>query len=90
MLELLLVFGALALGAAIFIGMLKLLVALVLLPLKIAFLAAKGVIGLVLVVPLFVIGLAVLVNVFPVIIFVLLLPVIIVGAMFALLLKLIF
>jgi len=32
MLELLLVFGALALGAAIFIGMLKLLVALVLLP----------------------------------------------------------
>jgi len=90
MLELLLVFGALALGAAIFIGMLKLLVALVLLPLKIAFLAAKGVIGLVLVVPLFVIGLAVLVNVFPVIIFVLLLPVIIVGVMFALLLKLIF
>ena len=90
MLELLLVFGALALGAAIFIGMLKLLVALVLLPLKIAFLAAKGVVGLVLVVPLFVIGFAVLVNVFPVIIFVLLLPVIVVGAMFALLLKLVF
>jgi len=89
-LELLLVFGALALGAAIFIGMLKLLVALVLLPLKIAFLAATGVIGLVLVVPLLVIGFAVLANVLPVIIFVLLLPVIVVGAMFAVLLKLIF
>lgn len=90
MLELLLFFGILALAAVIFIGMLKLLVALVLLPLKIAFLAAKGVVGLVLVVPLFVIGFAVLANVLPVIIFLLLLPMVVVGAMFALLLKLIF
>jgi hypothetical protein len=90
MFELLFVFGILALGVLALIGFLKLLVALVLLPFKIAWWTAKGLVGLLLVVPLIVISVLVVTNVFPLVLFMLLLPVIIVTAAVAFLVKLVF
>lgn len=89
MLELLFVFGVCAFAAVCVIGLLKLLVALVILPFKIAFFVAKGFLGLLLIVPALIIGYLVITNVFPIVLFLLILPVILAVAALGLLLKLI-
>jgi hypothetical protein len=83
-------FGILALGAVVLIGLLKLLVALLLLPLKLAWWTARGVLGLLLVIPLIVVGYLVITNVFPVLLILLLLPVLVVVAGIGLLMRLVF
>ncbi|MCK5713216.1 MAG: hypothetical protein KAI25_10900 [Hyphomicrobiaceae bacterium] len=70
-------------------GVLNLLAALLLLPLKLLFWTAKGLIGLLLLVPMFVIGALVVANLCPIILLFLLLPVFLVAAGVVLLLKLI-
>lgn len=78
MFELLVLLGVVALAGCVAIGLLKLLVALVILPFKAAFWLAKGVIGLVLVVPLAIIFTAVMVNALPIVLFVLFIPLLLV------------
>lgn len=90
MFELLFMLGILALGAVVAVGFLKLLVGLVILPFKMAWWVAKGLVGLVLVVPLVLIAILVLTNVFPIFLFLLMLPVIVVAAGVGLLVKLVF
>jgi hypothetical protein len=90
MMELLLLFGILAVGAVVLIGVLKLLVGLLLLPFKLAWWMAKGLVGLLLFVPLAIICFLVLTNVFPIVLFFLLLPVIVMVAGVGLLVKLVF
>jgi hypothetical protein len=77
MIELLVLAGAVVFGLAVLIGILKLMWALVLLPFKAAFWMAKGLLGLVIAVPLLIIGYLLIANVFPLILLVLLLPVIV-------------
>lgn len=89
MFELLFFFGMMALGAVVLIGLLKLLVALLLLPLKLAWWTAKGVLGLLFVIPLIVVGYLVVANVFPVLLILFLLPVIAVVAGIGLLMRLV-
>ena len=90
MIETLIVLGVLAGGVVILFGFLKLLVLVLLLPFKIAFLLAKGLIGLVIAVPVLIITSLVLVGTLPVICFVVLLPLAVVGAAFVGLLRLLF
>jgi hypothetical protein len=90
MFELFFLFGVLTLGVIVLVGVLKLLVALLLLPLKLAWWVAKGLVGLLLFVPLAIVGFLVLTNVFPVILLLLLLPLVVVVAGVGLLVKLVF
>ncbi len=90
MLELLFLFGVLTVGVVVLVGVLKLLVGLVLLPFKLAWWMAKGLVGLLLIVPLVIVGFLILTNVFPVILLLLLLPAIAVVAGVGLLAKLVF
>ena len=90
MFELLFLLGILAVGVLVLVAILKLLVALVLLPFKLAWWMAKGLLGVLLFVPLAVVGFLVFTNVFPVIVLLLLLPLIVVVAGIGLLVKLIF
>lgn len=90
MLEVLFLFGVLAVGVVVLVGILKLLVALVLLPLKLAWWMAKGLVGLLLVVPLAILAFLVITNVFPLVVFLLLLPLVVVVAGVGLLVKLAF
>jgi len=90
MFELLFIFGVLALGVVVLVGILKLLVGLLLLPLKMAWWMAKGLMGFLLIVPLAIVAFLVLTNVFPVVLILLLLPVIVVVAGVGLLVKLAF
>ena len=75
MLELLVALCFIFVGAVVLVGILKLLVALIILPFKIAFFLAKSVVGLLLLIPLAIIAYVVFVNAFPIIVFALLLPV---------------
>jgi hypothetical protein len=90
MFELLFLFGVLTLGVVVLVTILKLLVALLLLPFKLAWWMAKGLVGLLLIVPLALVGFLVFTNVFPVMVLLLLLPVIAVVAGVGLLVKLVF
>ncbi len=90
MFETLIVLGILVGGVVLLFGLLKLLVLVLLLPFKIAFLLAKGLIGLVIAVPVLIITSLVLVGTLPFIYFVVLLPLAIVGAAFVGLLHLLF
>ena len=90
MFETLIVLGVLAGGVMLLFGLLKLLVVVLLLPFKIAFLLAQGLIGLVIAVPVLIITSLVLVGTLPVICFFVLLPLAIVGAAFVGLLHLLF
>jgi hypothetical protein len=90
MFELLFLFGVFAFAVLCVIGILKLLVALVILPFKMAFWMAKGLLGLLLLLPLILIAYFVFVNALPLVLFVLLLPIVVVVAGFGLLLRLIF
>ena len=54
--ELILLFGALALGVVVLAGILKLLVMVLLLPFKLAWWTAKGLVGLLLFLPVLVVG----------------------------------
>ncbi len=89
MFEVLFLFGIVALGIVLLAGVLNLLAALLLLPLKLLFWTAKGLIGLLLLVPMLVIGALVVANLCPIILLFLLLPVLLVAAGVVLLLKLI-
>lgn len=90
MLDLLFLIGVLTVGAVVLIGILKLLVGLLLLPLKLAWWMAKGLVGFLLFVPLAIVCFLVLTNVFPIVLFVLLLPLILAVAGVGLLAKLVF
>jgi hypothetical protein len=78
MLELLFMFGVLAVGVFVLVGILKLLVVLLLLPLKLAWWTAKGLAGLLLAIPLLVLFFFVATGAFPVVVMMLVLPVILV------------
>lgn len=88
MLELLFIFGVLAAGVFVLVGILKLLVVLLLLPLKLAWWTAKGLAGLLLLIPLAALFFFVATNVFPVVLMLLVLPVILVVAGVGYLMKL--
>ena len=88
--ELLFIFGILAIGVVVLVGVLKLLVSLLLLPFKLAWWMAKGLVGLLLIVPVAIVGILVLTNVFPVVLLILLLPVIAVVAVVGLLVRMVF
>lgn len=88
--ELIVLFGALALGVLLLAGILKLLVVLLLLPFKLAWWTAKGLIGLLLFLPVLVVGFLVVTNVFPLVLMLLLLPVLLVVAAVGLFVKLLF
>jgi len=90
MLELLFVFGILALGAVVLIGLLKLFLGLLLLPFKLVWWTAKGVVGLLLIIPLIVIGYLVITNVVPLLLVFLIIPVLLVVACVGFLMKLVF
>jgi hypothetical protein len=90
MIELLLFIGAIALGIAVIVGVVKLLFAVMLLPFKAAIWIGKGLFGLLIALPVLVIVLLVVTNVVPLVLFALLLPIILFIAGVALLLKLIF
>lgn len=90
MLELLFALGVCALAGLALIGLLKLLVALLVLPFKIVFFLAKGILGLLLVVPAILIVSIVLTNALPLILFLLILPFILMVAAVGLLLRAIF
>jgi len=74
MFDLLFVILALVVGGALLIGLLKLLVAVALIPLKLAWWMVKGVVGLVLIIPLTLIAISLVATGLPVILFVLVLP----------------
>ncbi|NIM19720.1 MAG: hypothetical protein GTO51_05685 [Candidatus Latescibacteria bacterium] len=74
MFELICLIGILILGGALLIGLLKLIVGLALLPFKLTFWFVKGVVVLVILVPLAVIGLGLVSVGVPILLFVLLLP----------------
>ncbi len=90
MLELLFLFGIFALGAVVLIGLLKLFVVLLLLPFKLVWWTAKGVVGLLLIFPLIVISYLVLTNVFPLLLVLMIVPVLLVVAGVGFLMKLVF
>jgi hypothetical protein len=90
MLELLFFFGMLTLGAVLLIGFLKLLVVLLILPFKLAWWAAKGIVGLLLFIPLIVVFFLVFTNVFPLLLILMILPVLLVVAGVGMLMKLVF
>ena len=76
MIELLILFGVICLGGFLLIGLLKLCVMLILIPVKIAFALAKGILGLLIVVPLLALVPLILAGIAPVILAVLCLPLI--------------
>jgi hypothetical protein len=90
MFELLFIFGVLMLGVLVLVGILKLLVGLLLLPLKMAWWAAKGLIGLLLIVPLAFVAFLIFTNVLPVVLFLLVIPLVLVVAGVGLMVKLVF
>ncbi|MFH1755383.1 MAG: hypothetical protein ABIA59_06730 [Candidatus Latescibacterota bacterium] len=90
MIELLVLLGVLALFGGLLIGLLKLFVCLLILPFKVAFWLAKGVLALVLLVPLIVIGLNVFALGIPILLVVLCLPFILLFAGLAFVCRLIF
>jgi hypothetical protein len=90
MFEMIFLFGVLTLGILVLVGILKLLVALVLLPLKLAWWTAKGLLGILLFVPLLVVSILIFTNVFPLVLLFLLLPVLLVVAGVGLIAKLLF
>jgi hypothetical protein len=90
MFELLILFGVLTLGVVLLIGLLKLLVVVLLIPFKLAWWAAKGLIGLLFVVPLVILGYLVVAGAFPIFLLLFVLPVILVVAGIGLLVKLMF
>lgn len=90
MFELLFLFGVFAFAVLCVIGVLKLLVALVILPFKMAFWMAKGLLGLLLLIPMILLAYVVFVNALPIVFFLLVLPIIVVVTGFGLLLRLIF
>jgi len=83
MFELLFVGAIVAGGVLLAVGLLKLFVIVLLLPLKLAFVLAKGLVGLVIGIPALILTLLVILGTLPVIFVVLLLPLAIVGAAFA-------
>ncbi len=85
MLELLLFTGLLVAFTALAAGVLKFIVFVVLLPIKLALLVFKGVVGLVLVLPAIALSGLVVLNIIPLLLAIVLLPVIlIVGGLWAL------
>lgn len=90
MFELLFLFGVLTLGVVLLIGFLKLLVVVLLLPFKLAWWTAKGLLGLLLFVPMLILGYLVIAGAFPALLLLLILPVFVVVAGVGLLIKLIF
>ncbi len=90
MLELFLALGVCALVGLVLLGLLKLLVALLVLPFKIVFFLAKGVLGLLLLVPAVILVIFILTNALPVILFLLILPFVFFVAVLGLLLRAIF
>lgn len=90
MIELLLLLTVVAFGLALLVGILKLVFGLVLLPFKAALWLTKGLIGLVVAIPLLVIVYLVVANVIPFLLVAMLLPFVLFVAGAVLLLKLIF
>ena len=90
MIELLLMVGMVALGVAVLVGIVKLLFALLLLPFKAAIWFTKGLVGLVVVIPILIVVYLVATNIVPIVLFMMLLPFLLFVAGVALLLKLIF
>jgi hypothetical protein len=90
MFELLFLTGLLILGVVVLAGILKLLFGLLLLPLKMAWWMAKGLVGLLLIVPVAIVAFLVLTNVLPIVLFLLVLPVIVVVAGVGLFVKTVF
>ena len=90
MFELLVLLGVCALAGMLLIGLLKLLVVLLVLPFKIVFFLAKGVLGLLLVVPAVLLIIFILTNALPVVLFLLILPFVFFVAVLGMLLRAIF
>ncbi len=90
MFEILFLIGVLAVGGAILIGILKLLVAIALIPFKLAFWLVKGVLAVVLFIPLVIIGLNVFALGIPIVLFLLFLPLLLGIVGLVLLVRLIF
>jgi hypothetical protein len=80
LIELLIMFGALLFVGALLLGALKILFVLVLLPLKIGFWILKGVVGLLLFIPVVLFSVWLLSCVYPIIVAVILVPILIVVA----------
>ena len=76
MFELVILLGLLFVGAMAIVGILKFLVAMVLLPVKAAFWLTKGIAGLLIGVPLMILGFVVLVGTFPFTVLFLALPIV--------------
>jgi hypothetical protein len=74
MLEILMILGFLFLCGALLIGLFKLLIGLVLLPFKLGFWVLKGVLALLLLVPLIIIGMNVFALGIPILLVILVLP----------------
>jgi len=90
MFELLFLFGLLFIGGFLIVGLLKFLVAMVLLPVKAAFWLTKGLAGLLIGVPLMILGFVVLVGAFPVAVLFLVFPIVLCAVAIGALAKLLF
>lgn len=90
MFEILFAFGALFAAGTVVLFVLKFLVVLVLLPVKLALLAAKSVLGLVIAIPLAFVAINVVSLALPVVVLLLLAPIIAGAALLAWLFKLVF
>ena len=90
MIELLLFIAIVGFGIAILVGVLKLLFGLLILPFKAAFWLTKGLLGLLIAIPVMIVVFLVVTNVIPLVLFALILPVILFFAGVVLLFKLIF
>lgn len=90
MIEMLVIVGAVVLGFAILVGIVKVLFGLLLLPFKAALWLTKGLVGLFIAIPVLVVVYLVVANVVPIVLFALLLPFVLFIAGVMLLLRLIF
>ena len=90
MFEILVLVGFLALIGALLIGLIKLILGLVILPFKLAFWALKGLLVLLLLVPIVMIGLNIFAVGIPILLFILVLPFLLLFAGLAFVFRLIF
>ena len=90
MLELLFIFGVLALLGALALGALKALMWLVILPFKVGFWLLQGVVGLIVIIPLAIVGICVLSAFFPLVLALIAVPVVLIIVGFCALLDWVF
>jgi len=90
MIDLLVLFFLLFAGVCVLVGILKFLVVLVLIPFKIALWMTKGLVWLVVGIPFLILTTVVVAGAFPIVVFLLMLPVLLLGAAVAAIARLVF